>query len=81
MSPGSLGFAWVHPCAPKCRRVHSCWRGFTGMGLEVVGFMRGRVGSLGHALDRRVPSGYVIHSGAPRVFGFIQVRVGSLGCA
>ena len=53
------------------------------MGLAVVGFIRGGVGSLAHALGRRIHSGWRgslgrarIHSGSR---GFTQVRLGFVG--
>ena len=56
-SSGLFGFAWVHSCAPKGRRVHWDLRGFTRVLLKVEVFIRVSVGSLGHAMCRWVHCG------------------------
>ena len=42
----TLGVAWVHSREPRGYLVHSGSRGFTQRQLGVVGYIRGRVGSL-----------------------------------
>ena len=66
MSPGSIGFAQVHSCAPRCRRIQSgsvafSDRGRNGSALGVVGF----VGSLELALGS---------SGSFDFVGFVPAR-------
>ena len=59
MSSRSFGLALVYLCAPKYHLDHSGSRGFTQMRLEVVEFIRVRVGSLGPTLVSSASSVFV----------------------
>ena len=76
-SCGAFGFAWVHSGTPRCLPVHSGSCVFTRSRLEVVGFIRVRVGSLLRPNIRRGRS--CVFTGARLVVvGFNGVRVGSM---
>ena len=55
---GVVGFRWVHSVGPSGRPVQSSSRGFTQARPGVVAFTWVRLGFL--------PSGRLVHSGAPR---------------
>ena len=78
-SSGSFVFSCVDSGAPRCCRVHSGSRGFTGARLAVVGFFRIRMGPLQRDKWWSVSFGFTL----PRlvVVGYIRVRVGSHGRA
>ena len=69
VSLGSFGFAWIHSCAPKGRRVHSDAHPCASQSLWVHGFTRCARGRGVHSGSR----GFILaHLG---VVGFIRVCV------
>ena len=65
MSPGAIGFVWVHSEAKRGRLVHSDARGFTRAGIGFAVFILVRVGS-------PWPS-----KGMPEEFGFAWIQSGA----
>ena len=67
-SPGYLGFAWVHSCPTKGRRVHSSSHGLTGALLNVSGLIRVSVGTLGRSFGSSGSFAFSwVHSGPPSI--------------
>ena len=77
----SFWFAWIRSGAPRGRRVHSGYLGFTWVRLGVFGFIRIPVGSLGcvRVMESSDSSLFAWDNlGAPRGRRIIRVRMGSL---
>ena len=82
LSRCSLGFSWVHSCAPKYRGVHYDSRGFSRTLLKVPGSFGFVWVHFGAPLCPRIHWGFCgFAEELVEVAGFIGIRVGSLARA